>query len=335
MLQTIQIIAFLQGCFLLVILFKNKKKYFFTDFFYLSAALFSLLLYLLGDDNSNLLFSGKDFFLVDSTLFITFLFLFLKNFNSYNSVSIKNNFIFFIPVICYILIELYEIEINNNIEIELIEHLIYFIFIIYLLLSIYYSNKNIPTLKIRIPFYILIISLLVAYSSEIFTFFNNQNEIDFFHSLLIIETAILFYYLSYIFIFYSNFIQLPKNERKYKNSTLEESNVDEIYSKLEEVMNTEKLFLNPDLTLHLFSEKVNVPKHYISEVLNTYKNKTFTQFVNEFRIREFIKIYLNDKNNQYSIFGIANTVGFKNKSTFNSTFKKITGYSPSEYKEMV
>jgi len=61
-----------------------------------------------------------------------------------------------------------------------------------------------------------------------------------------------------------------------------------------------------------------------------YTKKTFTQFVNEFRIRQAIRLI--GKGNK-SISEIASEVGFNNFSHFYKQFKKVTGESPSKYKK--
>lgn len=333
MLQTIQLIAIIQGLFLLVILYKNKANYFFNDYFFLSATLFSLLLYLLGDDNKNLFISDYDLFAVDNTLFITFLFLFLKYYNKKEKFQITSILPYFIPVLFYVGVELFELVFYESYVIEIIEHILYFIFIAFLLTSLFFVYKRMSSNSIKIPFYIVIFSLIIVYCASIFNFFTAQNEISFFNSIVIIEIALLFYYLTYIFIFNTSFIHLPNDTSKYKNSSLNEADIDLYSKKMKLIMQDEKLFLDSDLSLQSFSSKTEIPKHYISEILNIHLHKTFTQFVNEYRIQEFIQLYTNDENNQFTIVGIANSVGFKNKATFNTTFKKITGVSPSEYRK--
>lgn len=61
-----------------------------------------------------------------------------------------------------------------------------------------------------------------------------------------------------------------------------------------------------------------------------YTKKTFTQFVNEFRVRQAIRlIAVGNK----SITEIAGEVGFNNFSHFNKQFKRVTGEAPSKYKK--
>ena len=335
MLETIQIIAIIQGLFLLIVLFKNRKKYIFANYFYFNAALISLLLFLLGDDNSNLLLSNSDFFFVDNTLFITFLFLFLKNFSDHTPIKLFKILPYFIPVVLYLLVEFYEIYYSETHKIEIVEHILYFTFIIYLVLAFYYTLKIPAKTVIKIPFFILIFSLFIEYSFDIIMFLTNSIIPAFIDSVLILEIAIVFYYLTYLLVFNTNFIAVPVDTGKYKNSSLNENAIQLYISTMENIMESDQLFLDSDLSLQSFSEKTAIPKHFISEVLNVHLNKTFTQFVNEYRIQEFIKLYTNDENNQFSILGIANSVGFKNKATFNTAFKKITGLSPSDYKKEV
>lgn len=56
--------------------------------------------------------------------------------------------------------------------------------------------------------------------------------------------------------------------------------------------------------------------------------KTFSQFVNELRISMACKKLLME---DFSISEVCYEVGFSNLSNFNRQFKKITGYSPSQY----
>jgi YesN/AraC family two-component response regulator len=53
---------------------------------------------------------------------------------------------------------------------------------------------------------------------------------------------------------------------------------------------------NPDLTLNEISEKISIPTHYLSQIINTSLNQNFYDFINSFRIEEskilFSKIFL-------------------------------------------
>ena len=332
MLQTIQIISLLQGIFLLLYLFKNKNKYQVYNFWFLSSLLISLLFYIIGDDNNNLFLSNYDFFFVDKTLFVTLLFLFLKYFKTSKKINYSIAW-YFIPTLIYILIEVYETQLPESFWVEFLEHFIYVVCVIYLILSLFYLKKIEISKFVKTPFYFLLISLLITYDLFIIDFLLEDELLVTFSSILIFEISILFYYLTYIFVFDHNFFDLPIITSKYKNSSLNNKDIEEYKTKIIEAMEIDKIFTNENLSLQTFSETIHIPKHYISEILNIHLQTNFQDFINEYRVEEFIKRYSNSENNHFSILGIATSVGFKNKATFNSNFKKIKGISPTEYKQ--
>ncbi|PTT72493.1 helix-turn-helix domain-containing protein, partial [Chryseobacterium sp. HMWF001] len=70
-------------------------------------------------------------------------------------------------------------------------------------------------------------------------------------------------------------------------------------------------------------------------VINKHKKKNFNSYINELRINYITKeIYNNPKFSQYKISYLADLCGFSSHSIFASTFKKITGMSPSVYIQM-
>ena len=73
-------------------------------------------------------------------------------------------------------------------------------------------------------------------------------------------------------------------------------------------------------------------ENHISETLSQFLHTKFFQFVNGFRVEEAKKA-LQDKDKL--ITRIAFDVGFNSKSTFNTAFKKVVGYSPSAYRNLL
>jgi AraC-like DNA-binding protein len=105
-----------------------------------------------------------------------------------------------------------------------------------------------------------------------------------------------------------------------------------IASKLEIAMKEDKLFLQENLSLNKLSESISETENHISETLSQFLNTKFFQFVNNFRVEEAKKA-LQDRGKL--ITSIAFDVGFNSKSTFNTAFKKIVGYSPSAYRNLL
>lgn len=332
MIQAFQIVTLLQGLFLLLYLFLNRKKYHFYNYAFFSALIVSLIFYIVGDDNNNLFLSKYDFFFVDKTLFVTLLYLFLKNYNA--SEKIKPSIIlYFIPCLFYIGIELYEANIAEDYFVEIVEYSVSFAFIIFLVASVIMLKKLEINKFIKLPFYFLLYSLLIAYVVDLVEFLFNEGDFLNLSSILIFEVCVVFYYLTFVFVSNNSFLDLPLQNLKYKNSSLNNNDIEDYKKRIIQAMETDKVFTNENLSLQVFSEIVDIPKHYISEILNVHLNTNFQDFVNEYRVEEFIKLYSNPENDHFSIMGIATSVGFKTKATFNANFKKIKGISPSEYKQ--
>jgi AraC-like DNA-binding protein len=122
------------------------------------------------------------------------------------------------------------------------------------------------------------------------------------------------------------------NQSKTRSALLSVEKMKLISSKLEHAMIEEKLFLQENLSLNKLSESISETENHISETLSQFLHTKFFQFVNSFRIEEAKKA-LQDKDKL--ITSIAFDVGFNSKSTFNTSFKKIVGYSPSAYRSLL
>ncbi|MFP4663568.1 MAG: helix-turn-helix domain-containing protein [Bacteroidales bacterium] len=99
------------------------------------------------------------------------------------------------------------------------------------------------------------------------------------------------------------------------------------------LMEKEKPYMDPKLTIFVFSRALNINKTYISKVINEQMNENFSSFINRYRVEEAKKYLKAAEYENYTIEGIAHTVGFNSKASFNNAFKKFTGLTPSAYKK--
>jgi len=150
-------------------------------------------------------------------------------------------------------------------------------------------------------------------------------------SLLILIYILGFYGLRQDKIFRESIIDssLPG---KSKTSGLSDLRKSQIKKKLIQYIESNEAYLNPELSMNFLSEILNVPKHQLTEVLNSDIGKNFFKFINEYRV-EAVKKYLSDTTNNYSIEAIGYECGFNSKSSFFTVFKKITGQTPFAYKQ--
>jgi AraC-like DNA-binding protein len=124
-----------------------------------------------------------------------------------------------------------------------------------------------------------------------------------------------------------------KENGKYAKSGLKEDQAIDYLDRLIKVMETEKPYLNRDLSIQDLSDLTGIPRHHITQVLNEVHGRNFFTFINEYRVREVISRFNDPKNNNFTILAIAFDAGFNSKTTFNSIFKSQTGMTPSEYRE--
>ncbi|HEY0680226.1 MAG TPA: helix-turn-helix domain-containing protein, partial [Chitinophagaceae bacterium] len=132
----------------------------------------------------------------------------------------------------------------------------------------------------------------------------------------------------------STYIQGPVKV-KYEKSGLQKEAAERIHRELDRLMLSEKIFKKEELSLAQLAEMLDVHPNNLSQVINTYENKNFYDYINTLRVEEFKTLVLLPENDRFTILSLAFECGFNSKTAFNRNFKKITGLSPSEYlKEM-
>lgn len=124
---------------------------------------------------------------------------------------------------------------------------------------------------------------------------------------------------------------LPGFGKKYGSVNLKTDQKITLLPALVTLLETEKIFLNPELKLGDVATRLNVQSHVLTSLINTELGKSFFELLNQYRVQEFIKIANQPEYNHLSIFGIAQEVGYKSKSSFNTAFKKQMGATPSQY----
>jgi AraC-like DNA-binding protein len=128
-------------------------------------------------------------------------------------------------------------------------------------------------------------------------------------------------------------MRIFKDDERYKTSGLKAKLVRKHMLQLLTLMEEEKLYLDPELSVTKLARCLGLAKEHISQIINQQFYMNFNQFLNKYRIEEAKKRLKDPKENQYVVLKIAYDVGFNSKSTFNTAFKKFTGMSPSQFRE--
>lgn len=100
---------------------------------------------------------------------------------------------------------------------------------------------------------------------------------------------------------------------------------------LTKLMEHEKPYLNPKLTLGELASMIHTNTHTLSRVINEGFGRNFFDFVNSYRVEAFKQKIAEGAHKQQTLLGIAMEVGFNSKTAFNRAFKKMTDTTPGKY----
>ena len=123
---------------------------------------------------------------------------------------------------------------------------------------------------------------------------------------------------------------VPQQPRKLLLPEEQQAN---IARQLKQWMYEKAVYKDPELTLDKLAATMEISRHHLSETLNQYVGQSFYQFINEYRIREVIRLIdeHQPRKDTPNILSLAFEAGFHSKSSFNQYFKKVTGNTPSAY----
>lgn len=118
---------------------------------------------------------------------------------------------------------------------------------------------------------------------------------------------------------------------KYKKSGLKPHESDDYLDSLLKYMEDEKPYLDGKLSLKQLASTLDISTNYLSQIINEKLQLNFFDFVNKYRV-DLLKTKLKENaNSNYTLLSLAYDCGFNSKSSFNATFKKHTGLTPSQY----
>ena len=159
-----------------------------------------------------------------------------------------------------------------------------------------------------------------------------------FYYILWLGMSFTIYILGHIGLYRFGILQEQKSIQKFSNYNKTMISVEAVYSQNEHIeefekyIKTEKNYLDSNLSLESVAEKLNINKSYLSRIINSELEKSFTDYVNELRVEE-AKFYMtNPEFKNYTLISIGLEAGFNSKSAFNTAFKKFTGMTPSQFK---
>lgn len=309
-------------------------------------------------------FNRTTFIFEDGSRFIfgPLIFIYFKSIFYKHQYFVKKNFIHFIPFALYITV--YTIPrlvnilnepaifshisiIDQTINLALVKDL-FIISYFYLSFKLFYRAKNAMKYhysnmkkndfswleKFLISFSIVILVDLSITFSEIFFEYNVSWDGVITLVFLIITVAFLGYNgLKQSTIFLPYFLLEKQEYKKCHKASKPSESRDKLSARIDNVLKTEEIYLNPDLTLRILAEKINLSERKLSSFLNNEMQVSFYDFINSYRITEAKRRLLSNEYEKYTIEGIGHSCGFNSRSSFFKIFKNETRISPSTYKK--
>jgi AraC-like DNA-binding protein len=121
-------------------------------------------------------------------------------------------------------------------------------------------------------------------------------------------------------------------EAKYQKSRLPDNLLARYEARLRDGMEAQRFFLDRELSLASLAKQLGISPHHLSQVLNDRIGIRFSEYVNGLRVEEAKRLLADPGHAQLSVFDLALRAGFSSKTTFNTFFKRSTGFTPNGWR---
>lgn len=121
-------------------------------------------------------------------------------------------------------------------------------------------------------------------------------------------------------------------QKAYTTSTLTQVDCDTALSALQQLMEVEKVYQEPDLKLVNLAKRLGLSAHQLSELINTQRGMHFSRYIRQHRVEAAQELLLSKP--ALSVLDVGMQVGFSSQSTFYDAFRDITGTTPAKFRKI-
>ncbi len=121
--------------------------------------------------------------------------------------------------------------------------------------------------------------------------------------------------------------------QKYQSSNLDRNRSRSIIQRTRLLLQEERLFLDPGLSLDQLARKVGTTSKTLSQAINENTAHNFTHLINSYRIEHACKLLVDLHYRKEKIIVVALESGFNSLSSFNAVFKKLKNMTPTEFRK--
>lgn len=135
--------------------------------------------------------------------------------------------------------------------------------------------------------------------------------------------------------------KLPYNlrERKIKDAAyrtmIRAELAEELYQKIVEIVVLQKKYKDPNFSSKDLAKQLKTNTRYLSAVVNSRFGMNFSCLLNEYRIKDALRLLGDKKNKDKNVEEISAMVGFANRQSFYAAFYRIVGETPHGYRRRV
>jgi AraC-like DNA-binding protein len=119
----------------------------------------------------------------------------------------------------------------------------------------------------------------------------------------------------------------------YARSGLTDARAQSLLSALDELMRSEKPYLEEDLTLPSLALRLGVAPQLLSQLLNQSLGRSFHDYIADHRVRDVMRCLQDPAYDGQTVLALANDAGFRSKTAFHQAFRRVSGTTPSRYRQ--
>ena len=120
----------------------------------------------------------------------------------------------------------------------------------------------------------------------------------------------------------------------FENVTTESPADRDMVALLRKLLEEEKVYLQPDLTINDLAKKMGTNRTTLSRIINQYFQKLFPALLNHYRVEEALRLLTDHSTREWKLEVIGEMCGYRNRQVFHSAFKRETGITPNHFRKI-
>ena len=135
--------------------------------------------------------------------------------------------------------------------------------------------------------------------------------------------------------------KLPYNlrEKKIKDAAyrnmIRADLADELYQKIVDIVIVKKKYKDPNFSSKDLAKLLKTNTRYLSAVVNSRFGMNYSCLLNEYRVKDALRIMADKKNADKNVEEVSAMVGFANRQSFYAAFYRIVGETPNGYRKRI